>query len=161
MKPSCEPIQKEIVELIPAMNSFARRFYSNASDVEDLVQDTLVKAVASIHTFTPGTRLKSWLFTIMRNTFYNRYRVERRQICLLDDENGLTASVPPAQEWCVQHTQVMSAIDNLPPHYKEAISNIVFDDMSYESAALKSCCAVGTVKSRVNRARAKLVEFAG
>lgn len=159
MEKSNDSIQQEIADLVPVMRSFACRFYSNPNDVDDLVQDTILKAIANIHTFTPGTRLKSWLFTILRNTFYNRYRVEKRHVYLLDDECGLTAAVQPEQEWFVQHAQVMSAIQELPAHYRQALTDIVFDDLSYEDAAEKSSCALGTMKSRVNRARAKLTEF--
>ncbi|GHC65986.1 RNA polymerase sigma factor [Limoniibacter endophyticus] len=146
---------------MPAMHHFARRFYANPNDVEDLVQDTLLKAMASLQTFTPGTRLKSWLFTIMRNTFYNRYRVEKRQLCLLDGDVGITATTAPAQEWSLAQSEVLTAMDDLPRHYRDALSDIVFDDMSYESAAQKRGCAIGTVKSRVNRARARLTGILG
>src|SRR4051812_14576769 len=68
-----------VVELIPALRAFARTFYRNPTDADDLVQDTLVKALNAFESFEPGTRLKSWMFTIMRNTFYTRIKVYTRE----------------------------------------------------------------------------------
>jgi RNA polymerase sigma factor (sigma-70 family) len=70
----------DVVSLIPILRAFARKLCSNPVDADDLVQETLLKATASIDQYQPGTRLKSWLFTIMRNTFYNRIIIERREL---------------------------------------------------------------------------------
>lgn len=64
----------ELIDLIPTLRAFARSFYRNPADADDLVQETLMKGIANIEKFEPGTRMKSWLFTIMRNTFNTRIR---------------------------------------------------------------------------------------
>ncbi|MBE0693284.1 MAG: hypothetical protein IH590_09270, partial [Aquamicrobium sp.] len=71
--------QAEIVDLIPALRAFARTFYRETTEADDLVQETLTRALASLHQFRPGTSMKSWLFTIMRNAFYTRIKVETRE----------------------------------------------------------------------------------
>ena len=74
-----DPARADIVRLIPALRAFARTFCRNPSDADDLVQETLMKALANLDKFEPGTKLKSWLFTIMRNTFYTRAKVLGRE----------------------------------------------------------------------------------
>jgi len=76
---STESVRREIVSLMPALGAFARTFYRNAADADDMVQETLVRALIHLDRYEEGTRLKSWLFTIMRNTFCTRNRVTRRE----------------------------------------------------------------------------------
>jgi len=74
-----EDLNKQLLSLIPSLRAFARVLTRNPSEVDDLVQDTLVKAISNIHQFTPGTNLRAWLFTIERNTFYTAHQQRRRQ----------------------------------------------------------------------------------
>lgn len=150
------PATDNVVDMLPALRAFARTFYRNQNDADDLVQETLVRALASYETFTPGTRLKSWLFTIMRNAFYTQIKKSSREPvgamrCVSDKR-----SMPASQEWTVHAKEVETAIHTLPAHQREVLVLITVEGMSYEEAAHVCGCNLGTVKSRLNRARARL-----
>src|SRR5690242_7141922 len=91
-----------IVELIPALRAFARTFYRNPIDADDLVQETLVRALKGFDTFNPGTRLKSWMFTIMRNAFYTKVKVYNREAPGLAECVAVRPAVEATQEWSVR-----------------------------------------------------------
>jgi len=154
----CVSVRNEVVELIPALRAFARTFYRNPSDIDDLVQETLVKALANLDKFQPGTRLKSWLFTIMRNTFYTRAKISARESPGLEDCVTTSARCEAAQDWSVRGRELADALHKLPPHYREVLILTVVLGESYITAAEICNCAIGTVKSRVNRARQLLAE---
>ncbi len=148
----------EIVELIPRLRAYARVLTRDRSDADDLVQETLTKAIAKVELFQPGTMLRAWLFTIMRNTFFTEVQKRKReQPGAADCVSGLAISLPD-QETHLMHVQLMAAINRLPVHYREMLVLVVVLGESYEDAAQICDCAVGTVKSRVNRARAKVIE---
>jgi RNA polymerase sigma-70 factor (ECF subfamily) len=150
-----------IVDLIPALRAFARTFCRNPDDADDLVQETLMKGIANIDKFEPGTRMKSWLFTIMRNTHYTRAKIAARESPgLLDCASSRTVS-EPSQEWSMQSIEVRDAINRLPTHHREVLVLIGVLGVSYEETAEICGCAVGTVKSRLNRARLGLLEHLG
>ena len=143
---------QELLVLRPAMMAFARSFVRTPSDVDDLVQETIVRALTYRHQFVAGTRLKSWLFTIMRNTFFNeRVRTLREhpgQAGCVSDERIVQA----AQEHAQRLREVSSRIDRLSPAFRETLILITMGE-SCEHVASRCGCAVGTVKSRVSRAR--------
>lgn len=151
-----------VVEMLPALQAFARTFCRNQSEADDLVQETLVRALQSFDSYTPGTRLKSWLFTIMRNTFYTQVKKNNREpvgvrACISD-----TRSEVASQEWTVHANDVERAIRELPLHQREVLVMITVDGMSYEDAATVCGCSIGTIKSRLNRARLRLcLQFGG
>ena len=150
-----------IVDLIPALRAFARTFCRDPSDADDLVQETLTKGIANLDKFEPGTRMKSWLFTIMRNTFYTRIKVATREAPgLMDCASGRPIQ-EATQEWTVRGHEVHAAINRLQPHHREVLVLIGVLGVSYEEAADICCCAIGTVKSRLNRARTSLLEDLG
>jgi len=154
-------VQAEIVEFIPALRAFARRFHRSTSDADDLVQETLLKALANIDRFEEGTKLKSWLFTIMRNAFCTRFATTRREApgiaeCVSDKRIAL-----PAQEWTVLVQDVERAYEGMPAHYRDVLDAVAIHGQSYEDTALDLNCAVGTVKSRLSRARHQLIERFG
>jgi RNA polymerase sigma-70 factor (ECF subfamily) len=152
---------EEIVELIPALRAFARTFHRNTADADDLVQETLTKGIANIDKFTPGTRMKSWLFTIMRNTFCTRRLSQKReQPGLADCVSGRLAVEAP-QLWSVRGAEVKAAIERLPPAQREVIVLIGMLGVSYEETAEICGCAIGTIKSRLNRARTALLAELG
>lgn len=150
-----------IVELIPALRAFARSLCRNPTDADDLVQETLVRAIAALDSFEPGTRLKSWLFTIMRNAFYTRVAKERRQPPGLVDCVSSRAVQESPQEWSATFEEFRTALERLPRHQREVLVLIGMLGESYEDAAMICGCAVGTVKSRLNRARAALMHRMG
>ena len=151
----------QIIELIPALRAFARTFCRNPDDADDLVQETLTKGIANIDKFEPGTRMKSWLFTIMRNTFYTRIKIAVREAPGLADCVSGRVTSEASQEWSAQAREVRAAIEQLPEHQREVLVLIGVLGMSYEETAEICGCAVGTVKSRLNRARAGILDFLG
>lgn len=153
-------LQDDVVALIPALRNFARRFVSNETDIDDLTQETIKKVLANIDSFVPGTRLKSWAFTIMRNTYMTEYKRQKR-IQLRSTDDGLF-EVPVAcrQQLCVYTAEVNTALNRLPAYQRDALLLIV-DGVSYEAAAQHCGCEVGTIKSRVSRARMTLAQMLG
>ena len=156
--PGSEPVRAEMLELIPALRSFARRFERNPANVEDLVQETLVRALANLDKFKEGTSLKSWMFTILRNTFCTKFGLSKREVVGLDDCVSARSSVDAPQEWSMAAHEFHKAMLSLPKHYREAFDMILLQGQSYEAVAERFGCPVGTVKSRVNRARTQLSE---
>ena len=155
------PPDAEIVKLIPALRAFARTFYRDANDADDLVQETLTKGLAKIHQFQPGTSMKSWLFTIMRNTFYTRIKVETREAPGSADCVASRQAVDATQEWSARGKDIAAAIERLPDQQREVLVLTCVLGISYEEAADICGCAMGTIKSRLNRARLRLLEELG
>jgi RNA polymerase sigma-70 factor (ECF subfamily) len=153
--------EAELMATLPALQQFARRFHRGASDVDDLVQETLTKAIGSSHRFQRGSNLRSWLFTIMRNTFCTKYKLSRReQVGGLDDCAGEVWS-PPTQDWKLRAHELERAIDTLPRDFRLVVDLVLIQGMSYELAAERCDVPVGTIKSRVSRARARLAGMLG
>lgn len=154
---SSEMSRRDVVDLIPALRAFARTFHRDVSDADDLVQETLTKAIANIHQFQPGTAMKSWLFTIMRNSFYTKIRKVGREAPALADDAAGRPAVLATQEWSARGHEIRGALERLPEQQREVIMLIGVLGVSYEEAAQICGCAMGTIKSRLNRARARLL----
>lgn len=153
--------REKVVELIPALRAFARVLCARPEEADDLVQETLTKAIANLDRFTPGTRLKSWLFTIMRNTFNTAYQKAKREKVGLPAEIFEDLATQPDQEWSVRAREVRAALMRLPRAQREILLIVVLSGESYEDAATICGCAVGTVKSRLYRARHNLLKELG
>jgi RNA polymerase sigma-70 factor (ECF subfamily) len=154
-----ESWRNEVVGLIPALRAFAWSLSHNGSDADDLVQDTLIKAWTNKDKFAPGTNLRAWLFTILRNTYYTQVLRRRREV---RDEMGEYAGalqIPPTQDWSVAMRSLQAAMQQLPDEHREALILVGGAGLSYEEAAEICGCALGTIKSRVNRARARLLKI--
>ncbi|WP_431298847.1 sigma-70 family RNA polymerase sigma factor [Tabrizicola sp. BL-A-41-H6] len=151
----------EVITLIPSLRGYARALTRNPVDADDLVQETLTKALASIDGFQPGTKLRAWLFTIMRNTFYNNSVKRRRENTGAEDCVSGEVSVAATQETTLLHNEVLRAINTLPENFREMLILVVMLGERYEDAAVICNCAVGTVKSRVNRARQMVIDLVG
>ncbi|TBY42971.1 sigma-70 family RNA polymerase sigma factor [Rhizobium leguminosarum] len=154
-----QTVELEIVQLTPKLRTFARRFLRSDDDIDDLVQETLLKALASLHRYEPGTSLKSWLFTILRNTFCTNYRRRKREPV------GMNAaieqlSVAPSQEWAIRERELQQALTLLSDDLRRALI-LVAAGTSYEDVARMCGCQLGTVKSRVSRARQSLALLLG
>ncbi|MDG4874995.1 sigma-70 family RNA polymerase sigma factor [Mesorhizobium sp. WSM4935] len=150
-----------IVDLIPALRAFARTFCRDKTDADDLVQETLLKGIAHIDQFEPGTRIKSWLFTIMRNTFYTKHKIYTREAPGANDCASARSITYGDQEWHLRSQEVHAAIGKLPPRQREVLMLIAILGVSYEETASICGCAIGTIKSRLNRARMSLLEDLG
>jgi RNA polymerase sigma-70 factor (ECF subfamily) len=149
----------EVVALIPALRAFAWSLSHNGSDADDLVQDTLIKAWSNRGRFEPGTNLRAWLFTILRNTYYTNVLRRRREV---RDEQGEYAGAlrsAPTQDWNMAIRSLQAALQRLPDEHREALILVGAAGLSYEEAAEICGCALGTIKSRVNRARARLLKI--
>ncbi|ODN70116.1 sigma-70 family RNA polymerase sigma factor [Methylobrevis pamukkalensis] len=155
------PPEVNIVDLIPALRAFARHFHRNSEDADDLVQETLMKAIAASHQFRPGTNMKSWLFTIMRNTFNTKIRIAMREAPGSADCVAGNAVVDATQDWSARGREISKAIERLPAEQREIVVLIGVIGVSYLEAAEICGCAIGTVKSRLNRARARLLQEMG
>ena len=139
------------------MRAYARSLAVDPTRADDLVQETLVKAWANQHRFEPGSNLMGWLCTILRNQFYTECRKRKREV---EDADGAAAAqmiAPAAQEHGVELRKVWAMLGKLPPHQREALLLVGAQGMTYEAAAELVGCQVGTIKSRVSRARAFLV----
>jgi RNA polymerase sigma factor (sigma-70 family) len=156
--PGQERVRAEMIDLIPALRSFARRLDRSPSNVDDLVQETLMRALANLDKFQEGTSLKSWMFTILRNTFCTKFGLAKREIVGIEDCASARPSVNAPQEWSVRANEFHRALLSLPEHYRDAVDIILLQGQSYEAAAERCGCPVGTIKSRVNRARAQLAQ---
>lgn len=148
-----------LLEAVPTLRAFAVSLSKNADRADDLVQETLVKAWDKQASFQPGTNLKAWLFTILRNEFYSQMRKRKREV--EDSDGSITArlSVHPGQEGSADLADFRKALALLPEDQREAIILIGASGFSYEEAAEICGCAVGTIKSRVSRARSRLQEI--
>ncbi|QWK81385.1 sigma-70 family RNA polymerase sigma factor [Ochrobactrum sp. BTU1] len=149
----------DLVEMIPALRAFSRTFYKNKEDAEDLVQETLMKAIAKREKYAPYSPLRSWLFTIMKNTFCTRLRVEKREAPGHDACVSPQLTIRASQESALEAKEVRMALEVLPEKYRRVLMLVVFEGNSYDRTADICSCSVGTVKSRLHRARHKLHEI--
>ncbi len=153
--------EEDVVDLIPALNSFARIFHRSQSDVDDLVQETLTRALGNFNKFRPGSNLKSWFFTIMRYLFCARFRVGKREMVGLEECVSDAGSVAADQEWRIRGHELERACGGLKEPFRSAFEFVFIDGSTYEQAAEHFHCAAGTVKSRVNRARQRIADKCG
>lgn len=149
-----ETVHAQIVALIPALNRFAKQL--QYQDCDDLVQETLMRALAGLDGFSSGTNLKGWLFTIMKNAFCNRYRLKKRETPGGDLDCAEAVGVLPTQEWHLHGCELERAVQRLHPERQVLFDLIFIQGTTYERAALEMHCALGTIKSRVNRIREQL-----
>ncbi|MBN9073736.1 MAG: RNA polymerase sigma factor [Rhizobiales bacterium] len=149
----------DLIAAIPSLRAFAVSLSQNADRADDLVQETLVKAWDKHESFQLGTNLKAWLFTILRNEFYSQMRKRGREV--QDTDGAMTArlAVHPSQHGKLDLKDFRSALEQLPEDQREAIILIGASGFSYEEAAEICGCAVGTIKSRVSRARTRLQDI--
>lgn len=144
---------------LPSLRAFAISLSGSHDHADDLVQETVMKAWAAHASFIPGTSLRAWLFTIMRNTYFSQYRKARREVQDSDGEAAARLVSAPAQDGHLDLADFRVALDKLPDDQREALILVGASGFSCEEAAEICGCAVGTIKSRVNRARQKLLQL--
>jgi RNA polymerase sigma-70 factor, ECF subfamily len=147
----------DLLDLIPFLRAFARSLCGNQETADDLAQETLVKAWQARGMFAPGTNLKAWLFTILRNQFYSDRRRAWRQAPWDQDAAERIPGSSAEQSWAAELSDTARALSELSDEQREALILVGAGGFSYEDAAAICHCAVGTVKSRVARARKTLV----
>src|SRR3954447_12745195 len=152
-------LREQILAAVPSLRAFAISLSGNVDRADDLVQETLLRALANIHSFQPGTNMPAWLFTILRNLFRSEYRKRRREVEDADGSYADTLKTQPEQTSHVEFKEFTAALDKLPPDQREALILVGASGFSYEEAAAICECAVGTIKSRVNRARTRLADL--
>lgn len=146
----------EMTASLPALRSFARSLCRQRDMAEDLVQETMVRAWSSRHTFLPGSNFRPWLFTILRNQFYNAVRKSNRLVTWEPEAAERLLVQEPEQEARIHLEDVEGALSQLPHNQREMLLLIAGAGMTYEEAALATDCKLGTVKSRINRGRAAI-----
>ncbi|MDX2289181.1 MAG: sigma-70 family RNA polymerase sigma factor [Hyphomicrobiaceae bacterium] len=154
-------LQHDLARLIPNLRAFARSLCGSADQADDLVQETLVKAWNSRASFQPGSNLKAWLFTILRNAFLSERRKRKWEVQDVDGIGAGMLCVRAAQHGHMDMIDFEKAFATLPADQKEALLLIGAEGFSYDEAALMCGCALGTMKSRVNRARTRLARELG
>ncbi|ACL56222.1 sigma-70 family RNA polymerase sigma factor [Methylobacterium nodulans] len=150
-----------LLKALPSLRAFAISMAGRGAEADDLVQETVLRAWQNRDRFTPGTNLDAWLFTIMRNHFYSLRRKRSREV--EDDEGQYAAllAVAPRQDHGVSLVEVQQALARLPPDMRETLVLVGVQELTYEQVATMLGVAVGTIKSRVNRARARLATLLG
>ncbi|MFN7055984.1 sigma-70 family RNA polymerase sigma factor [Hyphomonas sp.] len=148
-----------LLEIVPHLRAFARSLTNDAVAADDLVQDTLLSAWRARESYMANTSFRAWTFTILRNNFYSEKRRSWRSTELAPEvaEKSLVASDDPAKG--MELVALRNALDHLPSDQREAIILVGAGGMPYEEAAQIVGCAVGTIKSRVSRARKALAEM--
>jgi len=151
--------KRDLLATLPSLRAFAVSLSGRHDKADDLVQDTVMKAWAKQESFELGTNMKAWLFTILRNEFYSQMRKRGREVQDTDGAFTERMAVHPSQYGIVDLNDFRKALDKLPDDQREAVILIGASGFSYEEAAEICKCAVGTMKSRVSRARTKLQEL--
>lgn len=146
---------------IPALRAFAFSLTYDLDRSDDLVQDTLVRAWTKAASFRRGTNLTAWLFTILRNLFYSEQRKRKREVEDADGAHAARLASLPEQEVRMEMAQFQEALNLLPHSQREALILVGAQSFTYEEAAEICGVAVGTIKSRVSRARVRLIEALG
>jgi RNA polymerase sigma factor (sigma-70 family) len=151
----------DIIKALPALRTFALSLVGDVSRADDLVQETFVKAWANQQRFRPGTNFTAWLFTILRNQFYTDLRKTRREVEDVDGTHAGQMTSPSDQEDASTLKVVWERLGDLPSAQRQALLLVGAEGHTYEEAAVMLGCQVGTVKSRVSRARSSLLDTLG
>lgn len=154
-------LRRRIVALLPDLRAFARFLARDRALADDLVQETLVRALGALGQFQDGTNLKAWLFTIQRNAFFEHARRRRREDVAMREHLDGGEAQGPAQHGAADLSDLQRMLFGLPPLLREALVLVGAQELSHEEAAAICGVPVGTMKARVSRARAKLARITG
>jgi RNA polymerase sigma-70 factor, ECF subfamily len=152
-------VKEAMLEAVPSLRAFAISLCGNIDRADDLVQEALLRAWANMGSFQPGTNMSAWLFTILRNVFRSEYRKRRREVEDVDDFYAESLTSLPEQDGRLEITEFRNALKLLPSEQRESLILVGASGFTYEEAAQICGCAVGTIKSRVNRARSRVAEI--
>jgi RNA polymerase sigma-70 factor (ECF subfamily) len=148
--------RRELVSLLPHLRAVARALSGHRDRADDLVNDTVLKALSAEAQFEPGTNLKAWLMTILRNHYINGLRRNRIEVETIGEIPEAALPTAPNQEHVVEVNEVGAALQLMSIEHREILVLVSAAGLSYEEAADVCGCAVGTIKSRLNRARGEL-----
>ena len=158
--PLTDSLRDDILASVPSLRAFAISLSGNGDRADDWCRRPCCARIANIDSFQPGSNLPAWLFTILRNLFRSDYRKRRREVEDAEGNYAKTLKTQPAQNAHLEFEEFRAALDKLPQDQREALILVGASGFSYEDAAAICGCAVGTIKSRVNRARSKLARAA-
>jgi RNA polymerase sigma-70 factor (ECF subfamily) len=151
--------QDALLRAVPMLRKFAVSLCRSADRADDLVQETMLRAITGVANLAPNSNLDAWLVTILRNCFFSDCRARSRTVEDVDGRHAETlVAVPDQVGWCVGK-DLHEALEKLPPRQRQVLTLIGGSGMSYEEAATICDCEVGTVKSRVHRARIQLASL--
>jgi RNA polymerase sigma-70 factor, ECF subfamily len=156
--PAVASFRDDLVKAIPKLRACATGLCRTSGRGDDLVQETLVRALANANSFEAGSNIMAWLFAILRNEFYSEYRKRRREIEDSEGRHANRARVSSSQEGHVYLLDVRDALDRLTAEHREALM-LAATGLSYDEAAAVCGCAIGTMKSRISRARDRLAQM--
>jgi RNA polymerase sigma-70 factor (ECF subfamily) len=154
-----QDFREGLLAAIPKLRAFGISMTNDKARADDLVQETLTRAWANQHQFQPGTNLMAWLYTILRNELYSTMRRRKREVEDADGIHAARLAVQPNQQSSLDVSNLKVALGKLPPDQREALLLVGAEGLSYEEAATICAVRVGTVKSRVNRARGRLAQI--
>jgi RNA polymerase sigma-70 factor, ECF subfamily len=153
--------KEDLVAAIPMLRGFARSLSGNRDRADDLVQETLAKAIANRDKYRPGTNLHAWLVTILRNQYYSEGRRRWREVSDAEGIHAARLTQKPGHDSHLEMREFLGALQALPPDQREALILVGASGLSYEEAAAVIGTRIGTVKSRVSRARTRLEALLG
>jgi RNA polymerase sigma-70 factor (ECF subfamily) len=147
---------QRIVAMQPELRAFAMSLCNSADKADDLVQETMLRAISNLDTFQPGTNLGAWLTTILRNGFLSDLRKRRKEVEDADGAYASTLRAAPEQESQLVFKEFRAALSELPFDQREALLLVGAAGLSYQDAATICQTKISTIKSRINRARSRL-----
>jgi RNA polymerase sigma-70 factor, ECF subfamily len=154
-------LRDDMLRAVSSLRAFAISLTGSVDQADDLVQEALVRGLSNLNRFEAGTNIQAWLFTILRNQFHTAYRKRRREV---EDPDGSMAGnlcSAPEQDGHLDLEDLKAALARLPFEQREALLLVSAEGFSYEEAARICGTGLGTIKSRVNRARTRLAEMLG
>jgi len=152
-------LKEQMLSAVPHLRAFAISLSGSVDRADDLVQSALLKGLSNLDKFQPGTSMQAWLFTILRNDFLTQIRRKKREV---EDPEGSWAekvAVMPDQTSRLDLADMLKALGKLPVDQREALLLVSAEGLSYEDAARICGTNIGTIKSRINRARTRLAEL--
>lgn len=158
-RPDDAAFKRELAELIPHLRAFARSLCGDASQADDLAQEAMLKAWKARESYQPGTNMKAWCFTILRNLFYSEKRRSWRRQPLDPEVAEATLVANDNPDGSLELLALRNALSRLPDDQREALILVGAGGLAYDEVAEICGCAVGTIKSRVSRARKALAEI--
>ncbi len=150
--------RRELIEHMPRLRRYARALTGDRAGADDLVQDTLERALMKLHLWRPGSDLRAWLFTVMHNVYVNQRRAEGSDHVTVDADT-IEIPVRATQSDAMEMRDLSLMLARLPEGQREVLLLVALEGMSYEEVAQTLASPLGTVMSRLSRARERLREL--